>query len=187
MRRACFYSVSQGTTHYLSALVLFMTYLYFSFWLPPLYGYGLLGMASFALRPRHVYGVLMFIASGLMMFSECPSVLYSTPLYIYMASFSICTPPVDAPPRYTWPPSLHSLLVFVSFTFIVSSSACPPSSVWPDYLYNLPVRFAIFCLLTYRSDFEALDFLMTGGASLDTERAPGVALADLCPLWDQPM
>ncbi|CAN0137647.1 unnamed protein product, partial [Ectocarpus sp. 12 AP-2014] len=34
-----------------------------------------------------------------------------------------------------------------------------------------------------RDEFESLGFLLTGGASLEAERAPGVSLADLCPLW----
>lgn len=37
-----------------------------------------------------------------------------------------------------------------------------------------------------RADFEAMGFLLTGGDSLENERAVGVTLADLCPLWNQP-
>eukprot|EP00903_Cladosiphon_okamuranus_P009851 g9361.t1 len=36
-----------------------------------------------------------------------------------------------------------------------------------------------------RDEFESMGFLLTGGVSLEEERAPGVSLADLCPLWNQ--
>lgn len=56
----------------------------------------------------------------------------------------------------------------------------------------LPVCLFLFPLLLrcvsggVRADFEAMGFLLTGGDSLENERAVGVTLADLCPLWNQP-
>lgn len=44
----------------------------------------------------------------------------------------------------------------------------------------------VLCIIYIpRDDFESLGFLLTGGASLEAERAPGVTLAELCPLWSK--